>query len=345
MSVKSRNILVGLTVIAAMAVVVWMILEFGTKSVGLFRPPQELVQIDAPRVDGLSEGSPVTYEGVVVGRITKLARNDDGKGVMIAALLDAKPPIPKNIHADIITTNFIGGGSTMSLELNAVNGVEEEPQFPAPGEPHQLIHAKYQGLKLNFLPAGAGDAISQISSAAGAIAEFGKQVREQQLVIHLDEAVRNINDKATQAGKVLDSIQNVIGTAQSQADIHQIIADAHKTFDNLAKASADIPRISQQAQQVLADARGTIHSAQSGIDDLHKHLVETLLNASRVLDNVNEIATKINKGQGTAGMVVNDPKLYQALVDDLRQLNVDELTLARVLQQWEQEGVSLHGVP
>jgi hypothetical protein len=29
----------------------------------------------------------------------------------------------------------------------------------------------------------------------------------------------------------------------------------------------------------------------------------------------------------------------------LQQLNADELTLARVLQQWEQEGVSLKGLP
>jgi phospholipid/cholesterol/gamma-HCH transport system substrate-binding protein len=345
MSSKARNILVGITVLVAMGVGLWMILEFGTKSAGLFRPPQELVQIDAPRVDGLSEGSPLTYQGVVVGRITRLERNDDGKGVLISALLDTKPPVPKNIHADIIVTNLIGGAATVTLELNVVNGVEQNPQFLAEGESHPLMHAKYQGLKLDLLPGGTDNALAQISAAAGAIADFAKQIRQQQLVLHLDEAVQNINAKATQAGQVLDSIQKVIGNDQSQADLHQMIVDAHRTFDNLAKMSADLPRISQKAQDVLGEAQGTIQSAQSGIDDVHKQLSNTLLSASKMLDTVNELATKVNKGQGTAGLLVNDPKLYEALVDDLRQLNKDELTLARVMEQWEQEGISLKGLP
>ena len=346
MSAKSRNLLVGVTVLVAATVFGWMILEFGSKSVGLFTPPQVMVQFDAARVDGLSEGSPVTFEGVVVGRIDSLIRKPGGEGVTINAVLDTQPPVPKNIHGEIITTNLIGGGSTMTIELGLDPAKPETlAVMPGPDEQYPLLKAQYVGLKLNLLPPGTSDAITQISSAASAISDFGHQVRDQNLVLHLDEAVRNINDKANQAGKVLDSIQNVIGNDQAQADLHEVIADARKTFANLAKMSADLPKLSRQAQQVLSDAHDTIHSAQASIDDLHRQLGETLMSASKVLDNIDELATKINKGQGTAGMLVNDPKLYEALVIDLQQLNADELTLARVLQQWEQEGISLKGLP
>jgi phospholipid/cholesterol/gamma-HCH transport system substrate-binding protein len=346
MSAKTRNLLVGVTVIVAGCVLGWMILEFGAKSVSLFAAPQVPVQFDATRVDGLSVGSPVTFQGVVVGRITTLTRKSDGNGVTIGAMLDTLPPVPRNIHGEIVTTNLIGGGSTMTIELGADSDKPETlAQMPTPGQPYPPLKAQYVGLKLNILPPGTTNAFAQISSAATAISDFGTQVRDQNLVLHLDQAVQNINQKATQAGQVLDAIQAIIGNNATQSDLHQVIADARTTFANLAKTSADLPKLSQQAQGVLSEAHDTIHSAQTGIDDLHRRLGDALMNASKVLDNINELATKINKGQGTAGMLVNDPKLYQALVEDLRALNGDELTLARVLQQWEQEGVSLKGLP
>ena len=39
-------------------------------------------------------------------------------------------------------------------------------------------------------------------------------------------------------------------------------------------------------------------------------------------------------------MLVNDPKLYQSLVDNSRELNATILDLKRLVEQWEQEGVS-----
>jgi uncharacterized membrane protein YdfJ with MMPL/SSD domain len=56
---------------------------------------------------------------------------------------------------------------------------------------------------------------------------------------------------------------------------------------------------------------------------------------------MHDITDKINKGQGSAGLAVNDSKLYQALVDDSRELNTNLNVMQRLLEQWEQEGLSL----
>jgi hypothetical protein len=60
-----------------------------------------------------------------------------------------------------------------------------------------------------------------------------------------------------------------------------------------------------------------------------------------VLDGFQSITAKLDKGDGTAGQLVNDPKLYQALVDSAQQLNATVTDLRRLVNQWEQEGVSL----
>jgi phospholipid/cholesterol/gamma-HCH transport system substrate-binding protein len=62
---------------------------------------------------------------------------------------------------------------------------------------------------------------------------------------------------------------------------------------------------------------------------------------SELLQQFQQIAQKINAGQGTAGQLVNDPQLYQSLVATTQELNATIADLKRLVEQWEQEGVSL----
>jgi phospholipid/cholesterol/gamma-HCH transport system substrate-binding protein len=326
MSPKMRNFAVGLTVMVSIAIFLWMFISFGTKSVSLFGAPQVAIEIRADQVDGLSEGSPLMYQGVIVGRILRLHRNDDGNGVLIDAIMDTIPPIPTNVSADIVTTSLISGGA--SLELVLAKG--QPAQFAPPGTPFPPIKAKYDGLDLSDF----GKAGTQIARAATEIADATDQVRQQQIVEHLNEAVLNFNAQVTAAGQVLKSIQDVAGDVKVQGDLRQTIA-------NLAQATNDLPALSKQASDVLTEARTDLARTQGYIDTMNKQLGDGLTRASATLDSIHDLADKINNGKGTAGMLVNDPKMYQALVDDLRELNANELVLERLLQQWEQEGVSV----
>ena len=60
-----------------------------------------------------------------------------------------------------------------------------------------------------------------------------------------------------------------------------------------------------------------------------------------VLEHIDSVTAKIDEGKGTAGMLVNDPKLYQGLVDTNKELKASITDLQRLIQQWEQEGVTL----
>jgi phospholipid/cholesterol/gamma-HCH transport system substrate-binding protein len=338
-----RNFMIGLTVAAALAIFVWMVLRFGTKTAGLFAPPQQDVVLDAPRVDGLAEGSPLTYQGVTVGRITKLARNASGNGVSVYAKLDTQPPVPMNIHAEIVTTNLIGGGAAVALELNkqARTGLDEPPKFPEPGTPRLPIPAIYVGLKLNLLPPQYEDVAVRISRAASAIADASDEISQRHIVEHLDETIQNANDQIATAGKVLQDFQDILGDTKVQQDLRQTIINIRKTSDELARVSADLPQLSHQASGVLSDAHTTLVNAQGRFDDLSRQLAASLANASALLDTVHDISRKIDQGQGTAGLLVNDPKLYESLLQSSRQLNTNLLDLQRLIEQWEQDGLSL----
>ena len=51
------------------------------------------------------------------------------------------------------------------------------------------------------------------------------------------------------------------------------------------------------------------------------------------------MARKIDEGKGTAGALVNDPKLYESLADTAAELNLMVKDMRRLLAQWEQEGI------
>ena len=62
---------------------------------------------------------------------------------------------------------------------------------------------------------------------------------------------------------------------------------------------------------------------------------------ARLLETFQSVAGKIDHGQGTAGMLVNDNKLYQSLVDTAQEIKLTVNDLKLLIEQWTQEGVSL----
>src|SRR5580692_7417855 len=145
MSPSRRNILVGVTVLGALLVLAWMVVEFGEKSAEVFAPPQMVVHFDAPRADGLSNGSAVNYRGVAVGRVTRLTLKPDYSGVTIDALVDSRPPLPGNLRGEIKSTGLIGGGSSINLAST------DSPR-PQTMTEDQVIPTDYVGLQLDLLP-------------------------------------------------------------------------------------------------------------------------------------------------------------------------------------------------
>src|SRR4051794_13179591 len=70
MSPYRRNILVGASVIVALAILGWMILQFGEAPARFLTKPTIPIHFESERADGLGEGSIISYRGVAVGHIT-----------------------------------------------------------------------------------------------------------------------------------------------------------------------------------------------------------------------------------------------------------------------------------
>jgi phospholipid/cholesterol/gamma-HCH transport system substrate-binding protein len=306
--------MVGAVVLVSLLVFVWMLLEFSSRTAEVFAPPQMAVYFECLRADGLSAGSAVTYLGVNVGRVTSVARTSDGKAVRISTMVDTQPPLPANLDAVIAQTNPIGGGSTLSLSYT---GDSPEGELA----PDSKVDATYVGLQLNFLPPA-------FTQAAGQIGTLSTEMQKTMTDLNDSHAIQNLAD-------TIASIKTLTTDPQLRTNVDDAVANVRTTT---VKLNTLVDGLQHNSDQLGV----TLQSANQHMDDLSKQIGDRLTQLAVSLDNINQITAKINQGKGTAGQIVNDPQLYQALVDSVAELDATTKDLRRVIDQWEQEGVSLH---
>jgi len=316
MSPYRRNILVGVVVIGALVLLGWMILKFGDRPAKFFATPSQPIRFITDRADGLGEGSNITYRGVIVGRVKDVRRTDDGKQVVVNAEVDTTPPLPANIAASIVTQSALGSTSALVLDLT---GPQPEGQL----KPGVQLRAHFVGLAL--LPPEYAQLASELRLTA-------QQFRESQVVLHLDQQV-------IKAGQVLDNVNSLIGDPKLRENIQVALANIRQASETINKLGGKFDKIADDASTTMGDVRTTVGKAGTNLDTISKQVSDRLQQVSVTLDHFQSISAKIDEGKGTAGQLVNDPKLYQALVDSSVQLNATIADLKRLVEQWEQEGL------
>jgi phospholipid/cholesterol/gamma-HCH transport system substrate-binding protein len=317
MSPYRRNILVGTTVILALVFLGWMILKFGDRPARIFSTPTMPITFVSDRGDGLGEGSNITYRGVSVGRVKTVKRTPDGKQVIIDSEVDVTPPLPANLQGEIVMLSALGGTSTLTLQIT---GPSELGQLQSGA----TLGAHFAGLQ--FLPPEFADLARELKTTA-------QQFRESQVILHVDEQV-------AKAGKVLDSANQFISDPKLRENITTAAANIRSASETINRIGTKLDKLSDQATATMTDVRTTVNKGGENLDSISKQLNERLAQIGKTLDHFESVASKIDAGQGTAGQLVNDPKLYQSLVDSARELNLTISDFKRLVEQWEQEGVS-----
>jgi phospholipid/cholesterol/gamma-HCH transport system substrate-binding protein len=304
MTAYRRNVAVGLTVLLSLGILAAMLLKFGGTTVRLFKPGQEIdIHFVSSRADGLAEGAPVKYQGVSVGRITRLRRAPDGNGVITDVAIDTIPALPGNVEGFIRTEGLIGGNAVIALEIPVGKMPSTEPL-----RNDQTLNAKFIG----------NDLIPQ---------QFND------LAAELERATKNVNVYLSDE-KTRTDIQTAI------ANFRSISESVNRSSANVEKFSNRLTDLSDQSTATIKDARDTITASRADIEHLSVQINDRMLQVSKTLDQFQAITSKINNGQGTVGMLINDPKLYNNLVETSRELNDTIAVLKRLVEQWEQEGIS-----
>ena len=331
MTTKVKNLIVGASVLIGIGMLGWMILEFGGVMAKPFAGAQKAVTLVSSRADGISAGSAVLFLGVSVGQIVDVTVSEDLTKVLMHARLTASARVPANVHGVIRAQSLISGNNALFLE--------------ATGTPSGIIADNAE------LTAELGES-SVLPKEFTALAEdlrlTSRQFRESNVVARLDETLAQATKQLSKAGEVMDSVRTLIADPTLKKDLHEAVANAREVTESAKRVTAGmekfvgtLDKVSAETLDTVRQAKTTFASTDQEIHTISKQLGERLTQVAGILDTFQAISQKIDKGQGTVGLLVNDPKLYESLVDSAKQINLVMGDLKRLTEQWEQEGVSL----
>ncbi|WP_219225346.1 MlaD family protein [Pedobacter antarcticus] len=246
------------------------------------------------RVDGLAVSKPVLINGFQIGRVDKLILQPNG--TIIATLkIQGKYDIPKNSIAKLESTDLLGSKAIVMALGTGQDFAQDGDTLNANVEKN-LMEAVQPVQKKAELIIGKMDSIlTSVNTILNP--NFQKNV---------DKSFNSIAATLTSLEGTSKKVDGLVGTESKR--IAAILANAESISLNLKnnneKINAILNNINTITDQVAA-----------------ANFKQTLDNANKAVTDLQGIVTKVNNGQGTLGLLVNDTKMYDNLNNASKNLD------------------------
>lgn len=241
-------------------------------------------------VDGLAPANPVKVNGLTVGTVSSLGILSGQQGKILVQL-SVQPgiKIPSNSIATIVSADLLG---SKAIELNF-------------GSAHTYLQDD-----------------DTIRSAVGS--SLSTEVLDQ---------VRPLTAKLVVSLESLDSVLSDLHSAFNPAtreNLQKSIASLQVTLDHAAKASGGLQVTMDNLKEVTETLRKNtdkITAILTNTDTITSSLASSDLKGTveqlgQSMHKLNSILQKVNQGQGSMGLLINDKQLYEHLNAVSRNLNL-----------------------
>ena len=300
---RRRSMAVGVFVIVAVIAFFWMILKFGDLPVFVSEIRSYEIKIQFPTAPGVQKDTPVRFCGYQIGTVT-----------------DVKPP---NILQDKNTKQWYH--QTLVI-VSIDNRFKDIPDIVEAKLMTRGLGSSYIELSIPPVDVREGKFLvegSLLQGSSGVTSEFfpaETQKKLDELIMGISAFVKNSND--------------VIGDAENKANLKAALA-------NLADASQEAGDAIRQLKEAAATGKTMLQNADTRTAQLTTSLVTTSDKLSEVMTNLDSLLTKINDGEGTAGKLVNDGRLYEQLLEDSKQLHLVLQDMKTFVTESKEKGISI----
>ncbi len=252
------------------------------------------------KVDGLVESSPVLINGLKVGLVTNISfTHDTLNRIFVKVLVDNEYHIPDSSIAEIYSVDLMG---SKAIRLN----FSKLKKFYKSGD---TLYSKIEQ-----------DLKSQVSAQM-----LPLKVKAEELILSIDS--------------VMSVVQNIFNE-NTRENLSKTFASIKETIKNLESTSISLDTLMRNEKYVLARIFANVESITNNLknnneqinqilnnfsmisDSLQKsNIKNTIQNANSVLLQANNILGKINRGEGSFGLLINNDTLYKNLENASRNLN------------------------
>ncbi len=257
-------------------------------------------------IAGLTPSNPIIINGLQVGTVGDISHSKDMRNIVVSLNIKDDINIPSNSIA-MITPNPLG---ITKVEIKLGNGT----QFL---NNKDTINTQPSAGLLEDVMKKVDPVLYQVNKSLGSLDSLLTNVNS---VVDV-KAKRNISD-------VLENIKLMTASmVVSTASLQQLL---NQESGSLAKSLNHVSTITGN----LASNNDKINHMMSNLDQATGKLAEldlqkTLSVLDSTLQQIKEMTGKINSGDGSLGLLMNDPSLYRNLASTGNKLNLllDDLRL------------------
>ncbi len=294
---------VGVFVIVAVIAFFWMIFKFGDLPTFVSEIKSYEVRVQFPSAPGVQKDTPVRFCGYQIGSVTEV-----------------RPP---EILKDLNTQEYYHQTVVIISIDNKYKDIPDtvEAKLMTRGLGSSYIDLRVLPVDLRkgrFLAEG-----SLLQGSTGVTSEFVPEETQQKL----DALISGIDS-------FVNSANNIVGDPENQANLKFALA-------SLADASKQAAETLQRVQEMAVAGKTTLQNADVKIDQLTTSLVTTSEKLSEVMTHLESVLGKVNEGEGTAGKLINDGRLYEQLLEDSKQLELVLQDLRSFLAKAKEKGVPI----
>ena len=252
-------------------------------------------------VTGLIESNPVSLNGVNIGQVNRIRFMPDGSGrILVENIIRRDVVIPDN-SISVLTGMSLTGTREIIISLgdspNLISDgdtLKSSQQASLQDEVSQLVAPIKQRADELFVQV---DSVMMVFQAIF-------NVQTQRNIIRSFESIQNTLDNLEQTTETLDKTIDEESTRLSA-----ILSNAESISSNLKNNNELISNIIQNFSSIS----DSISAA---------NLQQTLAHTEESLASLNSILDKVNKGEGSLGLLVNDEELYNNMQSSSRQLEL-----------------------
>ncbi len=283
MATQIKNMLIGLFVVIGCVLIIGIIL-FIKPSVGDGR---QIIKVRFANINGIALGTPVTYAGQPIGEVASIQQVTDARQQAVNQFGQVYPYL---LTLKIDSNYTIFSSDEVTVATQGLLGEKYVAIIPKPLKQGQVAHVI---TSKDTVYADSSDLIESAMNEISALAEKFEQT--------LNRIIRWIDKYGDDLGMTVQ----YIGSAANQIGI------AVKKFNDLG------------VMQDVKDAIANIATTFGQIDQIIYHMNEEgfFNNLDIIAANIGQITTKITKGEGTLGKIIESDGMYLQLDAILTKAN------------------------
>jgi phospholipid/cholesterol/gamma-HCH transport system substrate-binding protein len=237
-------------------------------------------------IEGLVVGANITISGLNVGKVKKIDFDENYDKIKVTFSLREDLTFSNQSTAQLYEAGLIGGKAIAVLPIyDPSNIVQNQDVLPSDIKPGltELVNQQIAPLqdKIEGLLTSADSLFAGVSN----VMNFETQKNLKSALEGLSSTISNINDLSLTMGRIVETNEK----------------NLNKTLNNLGDVSNNLSQLTDSLNQMPLNS--------------------TVKNFELTSIRLKSVISRLDSGEGSAGMILNDKKLYDNLVNSSEALD------------------------